>query len=44
MTTQQVGFRKIEIKEGELLINGKSIMFRGVNRHDWDPYKGRVIS
>ena len=43
-TTQQVGFRKIEIKEGELLINGKSIMFRGVNRHEWDPYSGRSIS
>ena len=44
VTTQQVGFRKIEIKEGQLLINGKSIMFRGVNRHEWDPYNGRVIN
>ena len=42
--TQQVGFRKIEIKAGQLLVNGKPLMFRGVNRHEWDPYFGRAIT
>jgi len=42
--TQQVGFRKIEILEGNLLINGKAVIFRGVNRHEWDPVTGRAIT
>ena len=42
--TQQVGFRNIEIKNGQLLINGNPIMIRGVNRHEWDPIKGRSIT
>ena len=42
--TQQVGFRKVEIKDGNLRVNGIPIMFRGVNRHEWDPIVGRSIS
>lgn len=42
--TQQVGFRSIEIKEGQLLVNGKPIRFRGVNRHEHDPRLGRVMT
>lgn len=41
---QQVGFRSIEIKNGEMLINGKPIRFRGVNRHEHDPRLGRVMT
>ena len=42
--THQVGFRKIEIKDGLLQLNGKPIMIRGVNRHEWDPSNGRSIT
>ena len=38
------GFRRIEIKEdGGFYINGKSILFKGVNRHEHDPDHGRAI-
>ena len=38
------GFRKIEIKEdGGFYINGKSILFKGVNRHEHDPDHGRAM-
>ena len=40
----QVGFRKVEISNGLFKINGKPIMFRGVNRHEWDPVRGRSIT
>tara|TARA_B110000014_G_C20125824_1_gene599613 strand:+ start:3516 stop:6674 length:3159 start_codon:yes stop_codon:yes gene_type:complete len=41
---QQVGFKRVEIIDGNLLVNGKAIMFRGVNRHEWDPVHGRSIT
>jgi beta-galactosidase len=34
------GFRQTEIKDSRLLINGKPILLKGVNRHDFDPYEG----
>lgn len=40
----KVGFREIEIKEGQLLINGKSTKLYGVNRHDHDYLKGKTVS
>jgi beta-galactosidase len=40
----KIGFRKIEIDDkGSFLINGKSIIFKGVNRHEHDPDHGRAI-
>jgi len=40
----KIGFRKIEINgEGSFLINGKSIIVKGVNRHEHDPDHGRAI-
>lgn len=42
--TQQVGFKQVEISGGQLLVNGEAIIFRGVNRHEWDPVNGRAIS
>jgi len=41
---QLVGFRKIEIKEGKFLVNGKPVLIKGVNRHETDPQTGHVIS
>ncbi|MBE6249272.1 MAG: hypothetical protein E7106_08500 [Prevotella sp.] len=43
-TTQQVGFRTIKIADGRLLINGRAIKIRGVNRHEHDPYRARVMT
>lgn len=41
----KVGFRKIELsKDGQLLINGKSILFKGVDRHDHSSLNGRTVS
>ncbi|HFB98617.1 MAG TPA: beta-galactosidase, partial [Bryobacterales bacterium] len=37
-----VGFRQVEIKGGRLLVNGKAIYFKGVNRHEHDPDLGHV--
>ena len=41
---QKVGFRTIEIKDGQLLVNGQAIKIRGVNRHEHDPHTARVMS
>lgn len=40
---QEIGFRKIEVKDGVILLNGQNIKFRGVNRHDSDPFTGYAI-
>ncbi|CAM3993728.1 DUF4981 domain-containing protein [Paenibacillus alkaliterrae] len=40
----KVGFRKFEIKDGLMQINGKRIMFKGVNRHEFSCDTGRAIS
>ena len=44
VTTQRVGFRKVEIKDAQLLVNGKPIYIKGVNRHEMDPDGGYVVS
>lgn len=41
---EQVGFRSVERKDGLILINGKAIKLKGVNRHDWDERRGRCIT
>ncbi|MDB4500706.1 DUF4981 domain-containing protein [Akkermansiaceae bacterium] len=40
----KVGFKTSEIKNGQLLINGKAILVKGVNRHDHDPETGHYIT
>lgn len=40
----KVGFRKIELKNAQVLINGKPVLFKGANRHEMDPDKGYVVS
>ncbi len=40
----QIGFRKIEIRDGVFLINGQPIRLRGVNRHEIDPDTGHTLS
>ncbi|MBN1845345.1 MAG: DUF4981 domain-containing protein [Sedimentisphaerales bacterium] len=40
----RVGFRRIEIKGGQLLVNGRAILIKGVNRHEHDPDTGHYVS
>lgn len=39
-----LGIRTVEIKGEDFLVNGKNVMFKGTNRHDNDPWKGRAVS
>lgn len=39
---QKIGFRKIEVKDSVILINGKNVKFKGVNRHDSHPELGHT--
>lgn len=41
--TQNVGFRKVEMKKGLIMVNGKPILLRGTNRHDHHPVHGRAV-
>jgi beta-galactosidase len=41
---QKVGFRKVEIKNAQLLVNGKPVLIKGVNRHEMDPDNGYYLS
>ena len=42
--SQPVGFRKFEMKNNRMLLNGKRIVFKGTNRHDFSSVAGRHIS
>lgn len=42
-TSVKVGFRKIEIKKAQFLVNGAAVYLKGANLHDHDPVKGHVI-
>ncbi len=38
------GFREVEIRDGQLLVNGRPILLKGTNRHEHDPDTGHTIS
>lgn len=40
----KVGFRKIELKGGQILVNGQPVLFKGADRHEMDPDGGYVVS
>ena len=40
----QVGFRKIEMRGAQVLVNGQPVLFKGANRHEMDPDGGYVVS
>ncbi len=44
VTRTLIGFRNVEVKGRELLINGKPVLMKGVNRHDFDPDTGKTVS
>ena len=39
-----VGFRRLEIRENVIFLNGKRLILNGVNRHEWNAFSGRCIS
>jgi len=41
---QNVGFRKVEIRGGRFLINGKAVLIKGVNRHEHDEYTAKRVT
>ncbi len=40
----KVGFRTFELKDGIMCLNGKRIIFKGINRHEWNANGGRVVT
>lgn len=42
-TSCKVGFRNVEIKDAQLMINGKPVLVRGVNLHEHNAYNGHVV-
>jgi beta-galactosidase len=41
---QHIGFKRVEIKNSQVLFNGQPIFIRGVDRHETDPHTGHVVS
>ncbi|WP_273568593.1 glycoside hydrolase family 2 TIM barrel-domain containing protein [Maribacter halichondriae] len=41
---RKTGFKRIEIQNSQVLFNGKAIYFKGVDRHETDPFTGHVVS
>lgn len=42
--SQRVGFRRFAVEDGIMTLNGKRIVFKGVNRHEFDCHKGRTLT
>ncbi len=40
----RIGFRTVEIREGQFLVNGRPILLRGVNRHEFNCRRGRAVT
>ncbi len=43
VTSSRVGFRRVEIRDGRLLVNGQAILVKGVNRHEHSPDSGHFV-
>jgi len=43
-TSRKIGFRTVEVVQGEVRVNGKRVMIKGMNRHEHDPDTYRVMS
>ena len=39
----QVGFRQVELRDGQMLVNGRPVLLRGVNRHEMHPTRGHAV-
>ena len=42
--TCRTGFRRVEVRDRELLINGRPVLIKGVNRHDHDDVRGKAVT
>ena len=42
--SKKIGFRKVEIKGGQMLVNGQPVLIKGADRHELDPETGYVVS
>jgi beta-galactosidase len=42
-TKFRVGFRRVEVRDGQIRLNGRTVRFCGVNRHEWHPETGRSL-
>jgi len=40
----RVGFRQVELRDGQMLVNGFPVVIKGVNRHDHDPDRGKAVT
>ncbi|MFE9833938.1 glycoside hydrolase family 2 TIM barrel-domain containing protein [Streptomyces sp. NPDC005551] len=39
----RIGFRTVALEDGLIKVNGRAVLFRGVNRHEWHPERGRAL-
>ncbi|MFD4602782.1 glycoside hydrolase family 2 TIM barrel-domain containing protein [Streptomyces sp. NPDC058464] len=39
----RIGFRTVELADGLIKVNGRPVLFKGVNRHEWHPERGRAL-
>jgi beta-galactosidase len=39
----RIGFRTVELSDGLIKVNGRPVLFKGVNRHEWHPERGRAL-
>ncbi|MFF3349768.1 glycoside hydrolase family 2 TIM barrel-domain containing protein [Streptomyces sp. NPDC002779] len=39
----RIGFRTVVLQDGLIKVNGRAVLFKGVNRHEWHPEKGRAL-
>lgn len=42
--SHRIGFRRVEIRDGQLLVNGQAVDLKGVNRHEHDPVTGHTVT
>jgi len=42
-TSHRIGFRKVEIEDGQVLVNGKRVWFKGVNLHEFNTQTGQIV-
>lgn len=42
--SHRIGFKQVDILDGQILINGQPVLFNGVNRHEHDPVTGKTVS
>ena len=40
----KIGFKRQEVKDGQFLVNGRAILFKGINRHDHNPITGHYVT